>query len=452
MMLKIQLKILMLILAIPLLIFSSANNFVSDDTLLIGIIGDQTGTYDLDSTYRTLEMAVDKLSKMNPDIVLHVGDLVESINKIDTYADFQSNFDRAIDILDRLPTSWYMTVGDHDVVPPKFEPSSTDRTREQWFKNSCLVAGLPFQDDLYYSFDFKGYHFICLYSLENLHTDPRWGPIFLNKLSAKQIEWLQIDLDQHKTAKGIIVVVHHPHWYVWSNWSKIHVILRKYPVAAVIAGHYHYDQDEGVIDNIRYLVIGTTGGVVKNTDKHSGGTSQFATLKLINNNVIDIKLHEISSDSLLELSPRQSMDRIQAISCMLDNLYMDENLNRKDGYLFSFTDPEGFTKIRNIGLESLSNPIDIPITIEINTESDILKNSTESQIQLKPGERIGWSNYTNVGQWFKPSPLWVSELKQDPVLTDKQDGISIQIKVTFQDPKERWIKSTVYYPIKDINN
>ncbi|MGD9899338.1 MAG: metallophosphoesterase [Calditrichaceae bacterium] len=450
------------ILIIPAVLLCSQNSLIPADTLTIGLIGDQTGSYDLSATYQIMEKAVEQMDAKNPDLVLHVGDLVESIRGINSFEDYKSNFDYAVNILNRLNAPWYLTAGDHDVAPPVYQAGSCDRSREEWFQKLCSAAGLPMEKQLYYSFDFNNYHFISLYSLENLHTDPRWGPIFLNQLSDEQIAWLKNDLEAHKNAPGIIVLVHQPHWYVWSNWSEIHQILRQYPVAAVIAGHFHYDQDDGMIDQIRYLVMGATGGVVKNMDPNSGGSSQFATLKLYKNKVTHINLFDLSSGESLELTPRRTMDRLQALSCMLDNLFMDENIGRKNGQLFTITGEGQYSSLKQIGLESLANPIDLPIRIKISTDRDILQNPRwirsgksipdSSFIELEPGERTGWANYTSVGQWAKPDPLWVCDLTGNPERLKDLTGIAITIKISFTDQGERWVESTARFPVKKIED
>ncbi len=303
-----------------------------------------------------MQQAVITLARHRPDVVLHIGDMVESVSGIDDYSHYRQNFERAVHILQQLPCPWYLTAGDHDVVPPVFKPASEDRSRVKWFQDLSCASGLPMREHLYYSFDVKGYHFISLFSLENLHTDPRWGPIFLNHFSQAQIDWLKKDLHAHRKAKGIVVFLHQPHWYVWSNWFEIHQILREYPVAGVIAGHYHYDQDDGVIDGIHYVVIGSTGGAVKKTDVHSGGGYQYGLISLKGNRFTGIQLFDVATNSPLEFTPRRSMDRIQAISCMLDNLYMDETIFQQNGYLMYQVAERKYDTLRYIGLESLANP------------------------------------------------------------------------------------------------
>lgn len=428
--------------------------------LKIGIIGDQTGSYDLDESYQVMQQAVTRLARHKPDVVLHIGDMVESVSGIKDYSQYQQNFERAVRIMQQLSCPWYLTAGDHDVVPPVFKPVSEDRSRMRWFQDLSSAIGLPMKDHLYYSFDVKDYHFISLFSLENLHTDPRWGAIFLNHFSSDQIDWLTKDLFNHRNAKGIIVFLHQPQWYVWSNWFEIHQLLQEYPVAGVVAGHFHYDQDDGVIDGIHYLVIGATGGAVKNTDGHSGGRHQYALLSLKGSQFSHIQLFDVATDSLLEFTPRRSMDRIQALSCMVDNLYLDENIYQQNGILMYKEVEETYDTLRYIGLESLANPIDLPVFIQISALDSGLQNprwsdskggfEEKSTYRMQPGERIGWANYSNVGNWKKLPPLWLIDIDNSTISWLDRKQISLQVRVSFTDQRERWMESIVSFPIHSI--
>ncbi len=230
-------------------------------TLNIGIIGDQTGTYDLDSAYKALKKGIDILKGQHVQMALHVGDLIESTKSDEACV---KDYRRATALLDTLGVPWYLTPGDHDVNPLSWEQGSDDRSKEALFRKLYAEKVPEVTKHMYYSFDFKGYHFIALYSHETLRVDPRWGNIFMAKVSDAQYQWLKQDLEKSKADAGIIVFIHQPLWYNWSGWLRVHQLLSRYPVRAVIAGHYHYDQDEGMIDGIRYVIVGATGGSVKN--------------------------------------------------------------------------------------------------------------------------------------------------------------------------------------------
>ncbi|HIA86333.1 MAG TPA: hypothetical protein EYO08_04545 [Candidatus Marinimicrobia bacterium] len=429
---------------------------LSAQNLRIAIMGDQTGTRNLDSAYVIMAAAAENMRTHSPDLVIHVGDLTESqVRDSSAYAE---DFHTAADILTSVGVPWYPVAGDHDVNPPGFAPLSMDRSYEKRFRSLCRKVGLPIDQDLFYSVDVQDFHFIFLYSLENLHTDPRWGSIFLNGISDRQLEWLESDLNKHRDARGIIVVTHHPHWYSWSNWQRVHAVLRDHSVMAVIAGHFHYDQDDGSIDGIRYLVIGATGGSIKDADPESGGCHQYALMDISNRDILNIELHEAFSDTLLELTPRRSMDRVQALAVSLGNIYKDEKILLANRHLVKPDAHGEYSPLRTIGLESPANPIDLPIEMTISTIGEYLQplgwvsgNGPGSGRRFNPGERIGWANYSSTGQWVTPPEIWQAKLIQDALPEDNAPLIGVRVKASFTDIRSRWVAATIMFPIEKID-
>ena len=138
---------------------------VSAEPVNIGIIGDQAATSSLDTSYQILQQGVDALKAQSTplDVVLHVGDMVESTQ---SETEIRARFSQVTGILDQLPVQWYETAGDHDVNPPQFQQDSPDRSRETLFKQLYSQINPKVADQLYYSFDVKGYHFVALYTEE----------------------------------------------------------------------------------------------------------------------------------------------------------------------------------------------------------------------------------------------------------------------------------------------
>jgi len=166
--------------------------------LKIGIIGDQTGSADLAKSYEVLQNGCKTIAEYEPALVLHVGDLVESSK---TNKEIRADFKQAVGYLNSIKYNsktvpWYITAGDHDVNPPDdYTPGTTNRSKEKLFlelvKNEYAKRGSKISPDkLYYSFNYGGYHFICLFSEDNLRTDPRWGNIFMDKVLNNQFKWL----------------------------------------------------------------------------------------------------------------------------------------------------------------------------------------------------------------------------------------------------------------------
>ena len=290
----------------------------SNPGINIGIIGDQTGSYDLAQSYSILQHGVQVLSQKNIDVVIHVGDMLESTAP---ETEVRSQFAQATAIMDQLPVSWYMTEGDHDVNPPVYQQDSSDRSREALFQQLYGARVPQVLQHLYYSFDVGDYHFVAIDSQEALHADPRWGNIFLAQVSDQQYAWLASDLAAHKNAKAIIVFLHQPLWYNWSAWKRVHNLLRHYPVATVVAGHFHYDQKEGSIDGIRYVVVGATGGMVKQGDRDAGDMQHVSVMHVKGPRQVKFNLISLTDNLPLHFTPRVDMDKIQSMDIVLGELW-----------------------------------------------------------------------------------------------------------------------------------
>jgi len=388
----------------------------------IGIIGDQTGTHDLAQAYLVLQAGVAALKNRQLDVVLHVGDLLESSKSL---AEIQQQFSDGTTILDTLNVPWYMTPGDHDVNPPSFKQDSTDRSRETLFKQLYGARVPAVKKHPYYSFDVKGYHFIALYSHETLHADPRWGNIFLAQITDQQYQWLADDLRQHANAKGVVVFIHQPLWYNWSAWTRVHHLLQKHRVAAVVSGHFHYDQGERRIGGIHYLTVGATGGTVKQGDRDAGNVQHVSVIKVEGKQLTGLKLIAVSDNLPLKITPRVDMDKIQALDVMLGELWNFASTNPvfvKNGTLLNdcnSTTPAG------IHITPLGNPTDTSLNIRISYSSDdknILLASAgfvtdqcndivgPFECNLQRSSRIFFSNLSSVSVNPYAGPLWRATL------------------------------------------
>ena len=145
-------------LAIAML-FGGMANLPARAQITIGIIGDQTGAANLDQAYGVLQQGVAALKGKQLDVVLPVGDLIESTK---SEAEIRTLFVQATTNLAGLGVPWYLTPGDHDVNPPIYQQNSTDRSRETLFKQLYGAFNPVAAKNLYYSFDVKGYHIVVL--------------------------------------------------------------------------------------------------------------------------------------------------------------------------------------------------------------------------------------------------------------------------------------------------
>jgi 3',5'-cyclic AMP phosphodiesterase CpdA len=433
--------IIMLVLLVSV---SRAGAAVEPPPIKIGIIGDQTFSTNLQASYGVLQQGVNLLSTKNLDVVLHTGDLVESSL---SPAQVTADFNQATGILDQLPVDWFLTAGDHDVNPPGFQQDSPDRSREQLFQQLYGARVPEFAQHPYYSFDLKGYHFISLYSFGALHSDSRFGNIFLSQVYDNQFQWLKNDLEAHKTAHAIIVWVHQPLWYHVSGWQRVHNLLRQYPVAAVVSGHFHYNQKDEKLDGIRYIVVGATGGFKNKVgSREAGSVDHVSVLTVSGPHDVDVKLFAL--DNLpLELTPRVDMDRVQALDVQFGNFFDFDQRNPvflKNGQLVKSCASNAPATVQ---ITQIGDPIDLPLDVKITFTSSPAGVVTLSSPGFPSGEcqqvisgtecilprtaRTFISNYSSVLINEFGTALWTTGLS--PAGGGPQPGtvLSFNIKTTF---------------------
>jgi len=356
-----------------------------------------------------------------------------------------------------LDAPWYLTPGDHDVDPRSFVPDSTDRFFEAEFQKLYSEQQPLVAQHLYYSFDVGNYHFIALDSVEHLDTDPRWGDVYLAHLCEKQYLWLSSDLEKHKHSSGIVVFMHQPLWYNWTSWVKVHRLLRRFPVRAVIAGHFHYCQDDGTLDGIHYLVVGATGAKVKEGNALAGHVHHVTVLTLSRTQVrVMFKLLDVDTGRELVVPRRADMDRVQALDVMLSGLYTfaaQNPLCLKDGKLYG----PGHTSPAQLRLIPIGNPIDVPLLVRVSFSGRGVSLANprfavkackailpDGSCLLPPAARVFYSN--NSGMLLDSDcsalgfgctcgagctmlePLWQSELSQSSVGTISP-GTSLDFKI-----------------------
>src|SRR5262249_21931483 len=202
--------------------------------------------------------------------------------------------------------------------------------------------------------------------------------------------------------------------------KRVHELLRKYPVAAVISGHFHFSQDVGVIDGIHYLTLGTTGGFKKNGSRQAGDVDLVAVLSVKGVKQGNLNLFPLDNQPLT-LTPRVDMDRVQALDVQLGNFFDFSFVNQvfsKNGQLVGdcTTGSPAVIQIAEIG-----DPIDLPLDVQITPQTSGLGLTNPAfapgvcqqvisgtECVLKPGIRTFISNYSSVDIDTFDGPLWSS--------------------------------------------
>ncbi|MDP6540053.1 MAG: metallophosphoesterase, partial [Planctomycetota bacterium] len=207
------------------------------------VFGDRTGGPP--EGVRVLEEGVRMANRLDPDFVMTVGDMIQGYNDAPQWLEEMREYRG---VMAGLRAPWYPVLGNHDVYARGRPPGGHKELYKQHF------------GPLYYSFDYRWAHIVCLSSDEAQSFS---NPAVNQNMSAEQLDWLRRDLAA-TDAEQVFVFLHHPRWtgaYEGCNWPRVHeVLVADGRCTAVFAGHTHRWVDYGERDGIRYLVLGRTGG------------------------------------------------------------------------------------------------------------------------------------------------------------------------------------------------
>ena len=304
----------------------------------VAFLADRTGGWPEDIKH--LKRAVYEINQLNPDFVIHIGDMVEGYTRnvdswMQEYEEFQS-------VMKQLRVPWYPTVGNHEVISGSRDPN--DRTFEELYKKHFAP--------LYYSFDYKNSHFICLYTDEAQQSRVTF--------SDKQLQWLENDL-KNTDKTNIFVYMHKPVWeehYKPSGWwEKIHELLKEYPVRAVIGGHWHGYRKCLSKDGIQYYILGATGGHLYEGVELIGRINHYNILRIEDDTFTMgvVKLGNVESDDYVV---QEDADNAYSLT--------SQRNARVEGWLWQPVDSEitGTVPIR------IANPLDKEIAAELHFAGD----------------------------------------------------------------------------------
>ena len=170
----------------------------------------------------TLQAAIDKINAMPsaPSFILHTGDLSHLAQ-----ADEFDTLDQAMKSA-KTGKIFYVP-GEHDVL---------NDNGKQYLQR----YGKDTKGDGWYSFDYKGVHFIGLVNVVNTAEGG------LGVLGNEQLEWLEKDVKGLSSSTPIIVFAHIPLWEVYPQWgwgtrdsAQALSYLKRFGSVSVLNGHIH---------------------------------------------------------------------------------------------------------------------------------------------------------------------------------------------------------------------
>lgn len=210
------------------------------------VLGDRRGADDTE--WPVFDRAIQEINLLDPDFVIMVGDMVQGGTAKES--EFAAQWKDFWTHADALKPPLLMLPGNHDVSNPemlKYWKQHVGRT--------------------YYSFDYRGCHFLVLNTQEcRIEND--------GALGSEQAAFALGDLAKHADARHTFVLMHMP---LWANgqpeWAKIEEALGARPYT-VFAGHWHYLAYE-VRHDRRYVVLGATKGVTVDEENRAPELGQF---------------------------------------------------------------------------------------------------------------------------------------------------------------------------------
>ncbi|MFA6128672.1 MAG: metallophosphoesterase [Bacteroidales bacterium] len=208
------------------------------------------------------QQAIDTVNKMNPAFVITGGDLV-----MDALGQTRSRADSLYQLYSGLMKGFKMPVhntpGNHELFA--FYNKNIDTLDADYGEGMFRrYLGNPWQ-----SFDYKGWHFILLKSIEQTPTRGYYG-----RINPVQVEWLKQDLAKVNDTTPVVVSVHIPFITAYNQWQEggqqlngagsvitngkeVLDLLRKKNLKLVLQGHQHYYEDL-YMDGVHFI----TGGAV----------------------------------------------------------------------------------------------------------------------------------------------------------------------------------------------
>jgi len=206
--------------------------------------------------------AIDTINYLNPDFVLTGGDLISDAMG-QTYGRADSLYNLYQETVKALKMPVYNTIGNHDIYGISSRSGADPKHPEygeKMFENRIGKS--------YYSFDYKGWKFMILNSIEAT----RWDR-YLGLIDKKQIDWIKTELQKTDTETPIIISTHIPFITAFTqkyignviandssrviiNGKDVIDLYEGYNLKLVLQGHLHTEEDI-FIDGIHFITGGS---------------------------------------------------------------------------------------------------------------------------------------------------------------------------------------------------
>ncbi len=369
---------------------------IAQPALRIAILPDRTTGRDWGLPY--LRSAVRDLNRIRPDAVFTVGDMVQGYSR--DPAEWEKEVAMYKSITAQINAPFFPVPGNHDVISGSRDPA--DRT----FADLYLQRFGP----LTYMAELEGASVISLFSDEGLSDSNI-------EFTDGQLNWLRTSIDRAEArGKPIIILMHRPLWrYDSVKWfERVHPMLAKAKVDAVIAGHLHSLQDDAAKDGVKYLVVGTCGGSI---DQHPlAGQFQHLTFVQIDaDDTLEIFHQPVGMTLPQDFVVREDQDCVYALRKNPGCLSLEGTL--PDAWMSK-------SSVSGVSTLKVQNPIDRTISISISIARDPTEWIVDGEQFLSRAKIDAFNPFTN-----DPNTSWTLEAPASIVVPAKG---SVDIPLVFK--------------------
>jgi len=214
---------------------------------------------------RGFTQALDSINKLNPDFIITGGDLImDALGQRYSRADSLYNLYSEVSSAIMIPI--YNSMGNHEIYGI-YESSGADLLHPE-FGEKMFEKRI---DKLFYCFDYKGWKFMILNSVE---ATPGEG--YIGLIDSTQVEWIKEELEKTDPATPIVISTHIPfitaftQMYYGStqansnslvvvNSKEVLDLFRGHNLKLVLQGHLHTVEDI-FIDGIHFITGGAVSG------------------------------------------------------------------------------------------------------------------------------------------------------------------------------------------------
>lgn len=195
------------------------------------------------------KQAIQKVNELKPDFVITGGDLIMDALE-QSYGRADTLYNLYLKTCEQFTMPVYNTMGNHEIFGI-YEKSNVPKDHpeygEKMFDNRIGKR--------YYSFDFNGWHFIILDSVEDTEEDS-----YIGMIDKDQIKWLKEDISILDKSMPIVISTHIPFISsfmqvnygslkpneentVITNSLEVLTLFEEYNLTLVLQGHLHYLED-----------------------------------------------------------------------------------------------------------------------------------------------------------------------------------------------------------------